>query len=95
MFCILEKQHNQGSGEMIILQIQETYGFFNYLTSFVSYMIVLMRGRHKCMHSISLNHCFISLGFHGKVFNEADYHTQKRYCTLFPSLEFFFHSAFL
>ena len=27
--------------------------------------------------------------FSSKVFNEADYHTQKGYCTLFPSLEFF------
>jgi len=40
------------------------------------------------MHSFSLNHGFISLGFPGKVFNEADYNT-KGCCTLFPSLEFF------
>jgi len=40
------------------------------------------------MHSFSLNQCFISFGFPGKVFNEADYHT-KGCCTLFPSLEFF------
>jgi len=50
-----------------------------YLTFFVSYIIVFMRGRHKCvLHSFSLNHGFIPLGFHGKVFNEADYCTLKR-----------------
>jgi len=48
-----------------------------------------MRGRHKCvLRSFFLNQGFIPLGFPGKVFNEADYHT-KGCCTLFPSLEFF------
>jgi hypothetical protein len=36
-----------------------------------------MRGRHKyVLHSFSLHHGFIPLGFHGKVFNEA-VHTQR------------------
>ena len=36
-----------------------------------------MRGRQKCvLHSFSLNHGFITLGFPGKVFNEADYDTK-------------------
>jgi len=53
-----------------------------------------MRGRQKCvLHSFSLNHGFIPLGFPGKVFNEADYDT-KGCCTLFPSLEFFFIGFF-
>jgi len=53
-------------------------------------MIVFMKGRPKCvLHSVSLNHGFVPLSFPDKVFNETDYHTQKRYCTLFPSLEFF------
>jgi len=58
-------------------------------------MIVFMRGRHKCvMHSFFLNHDFIPLSFLGEVFNEADYHTQKGYCTLFPSLRIFFLLGF-
>jgi hypothetical protein len=48
-----------------------------------------MRGRHKyVLHSFSLHHGFIPLGFPGKVFNEA-VHTHKGWCTLFPSLGFF------
>ena len=36
-----------------------------------------MRGRLKCvMHSFSLNHGFIPLGFPGKVFNKTDYDTK-------------------
>ena len=58
----------------------------DYLTFFTLHIIVFMRGRLKCvLHSFSLNHGFISLGFSGKVFNEADYDT-KGCCTLFPSL---------
>ena len=53
-----------------------------------------MRGRQKCvLHFFSLNHGFISLGFPGNVFNEADYDI-KGYCTIFPSLEFFFPLGF-
>jgi len=40
------------------------------------------------LHSFSLNHGFIPLGFSGKVFNETYYDT-KGCCTHFPSLRFF------
>jgi len=46
------------------------------------------------MHSFSLNHGFIPLGFPGKVFNEVDYDT-KGCCTLFPSLRFFPNGFFV
>ena len=42
---------------------------------FTSYIIVFMRGRHV-LHSFSLHHGFVPLGFPGKVFNEA-VHTQR------------------
>jgi len=67
----------------------------DYLTFFISHIIVFMRGRLECvLHSFSLNPGFIPLGFPRKVFNETDYDT-KGCCTLFPSLEFFFHHVFL
>ena len=53
-----------------------------------------MRWRHKCvLHSFSLNHGFIPLGFPGKVFNWVDYDT-KGFCTIFPPLEFFLTEFF-